>query len=91
MFTEDLSEFLGHTLTQIKNIIIMGDFNIHINNLNDTEAQMFLEAMELLGLEQHIKEPTQKAGNILDHIYTEIGGKIKLNKFENKDYISYIV
>ena len=66
----------------------MGDFNIHVNNLNDNEAQMFKEAMELFGLEQHVKEPTHKAGNILDQIYTEIGGNVKLHKCENKDYIS---
>ena len=88
MFIEDISEFLDHTFTEVKNIIIMGDFNIHINNQNDTEAQVLKEAMESLGLEQHVTEPTHKAGNILDQIYTEIGGKIQINRCENRDYIS---
>ena len=66
----------------------MGDFNIHLNNLNDGNAQVFAELMDSLGLTQHVKSATHKAGNILDHFYTETAGKIDVTQCVNRDFIS---
>ena len=35
MFLDDLTEWLAESLVNDKNIIIMGDFNIHINKRED--------------------------------------------------------
>jgi len=88
MFLDDFSDFISNLLTKGKNLIIMGDFNIHINNNNDTNAQAFVAMMEAFGLMQHVISSTHKAGNILDHIYTEVGGNICLHSCWNGDFVS---
>ena len=36
-----------------KNIIILGDFNMHINNPNDVDANILLDTLEVVGFQQH--------------------------------------
>ena len=50
----------------------MGDFNIHVNNTNDPEAQIFLYTMEALGLDNHVDFATHNRGNTLDLVLTEV-------------------
>ena len=47
-------------------LLLTGNFNIHVNDLHDTDARMFLETLEVLGLEQHFDQPTHRDGHILD-------------------------
>ena len=54
IFLEDYPEFLSEILSQHKNIIMIGDFNIWINNINNKDANTYIRAMESLGLEQHV-------------------------------------
>ena len=83
-----VTEFLIDVLTKDKNVLIMGDINIHINNQEDQDACTFSEIMEALGLIQHVTFPTLKAGNILDHIYTEANGNVRVDKCMNRYFIS---
>lgn len=66
----------------------MGDFNEHINNTSDPNAKIFIEIMEAFGLSQHVTSFTHKAGNILDHVYTEAGGNIRVSGCSVGDFIS---
>ena len=53
MFLDDLTEFLTDWMATYRNIIVCGDFNMHIDNIDnptDTEAQIFIDTMEALGL-----------------------------------------
>ena len=45
--------------------------HIHIDDPSDTEAQIFKDTMEALGLQQRVSFPTHCAGNTLDLIFTE--------------------
>ena len=54
MFLEEVTDFLTTFLVEHNNIIITGDFNIHVNNTNDPVAQIFLDTMEALGLDNHV-------------------------------------
>ena len=50
MFVDDLTEWLGESLVNDKNIIIMGDFNIHINKRGeDEDVTTFMNTIEALG------------------------------------------
>ena len=73
MFTDDFISFMEETLLDLKNPIILGDFNIHINDTDNTDAITFIDSMEVLGLVQHVSKYTHMAGNILDLIYTVQG------------------
>ena len=50
------------------NIIIMGNFSIHVDNLKDENLIQFLEMIEVMGLQQNVKTPIYKDGHILDQI-----------------------
>ena len=58
-------------MTNHKNLVILGDFNIAVQDLNNPDSLVFYNTMEALGLIQHIDKPTHQLGNTLDHIYTE--------------------
>ena len=54
MFLDDLTEYLTEWMASFRNIIICRDFNIHIDSPSDTEAQIFNDTMEALGLQWHV-------------------------------------
>ena len=54
-----------------KNSIILGNFNLHINDCDDNEAMVFSDMKTSEGLIQHVKFYTHKKGSILGLIYTE--------------------
>ena len=87
-FIDDFSDFISNILTAEKNLVILGDFNIHINNSNDSNVQAFVETTEALGLQQHVMSSSHRAGNILDHIYTEQGGNICISNCSNGAFLS---
>ena len=59
-------------------MIVMGDFNIHLNNENDNEAGIFVDTITALGFNQHVTFPTHWVGNILDLVFTETCNSIKV-------------
>ena len=77
-FIDEFAEFLVNFLTEYSNIIIMGDFNIRLDNTEDPDVTAFIDTMSALGLHQHVSFSTHKNGGILDHVYTETLSKYKV-------------
>ena len=46
----------------------MEDFNLHINDPQDIEANQFLDTIDVLGLKQLVNYPTHEKNNTLDLI-----------------------
>ena len=77
IFLEEYPKFLSEILSQHKNtIMIMGDFNIWIDDMNNKDANTYLRAMESLGLEQHVTFSTHSKDHTFDHVFTESGSKM---------------
>ena len=70
MFINDITELLVNKLPQYQNSILLGDFNIDIEDLTNGDAIIFNVTMRAFGLEQHISGPTHVKGNTLDLIFT---------------------
>ena len=87
MFLDDLTEFLTDWVVSYRNIIICSDFNIHIDNPSDTEAQFFMGTMEAFGLQQHVNFLTHLACNMLDLIFTEATSLSSIKTFKGR-YVS---
>ena len=71
-FTVCLASISG----SFRNMIVWGDFNIHINDENDNEAGIFVDTM--MGFNQHVSFPTHRVGNILDLVFTETCNSIEV-------------
>ena len=76
-------------LTKHNNIIISGDFNVHMNKVGKgDEPQIFLDNVEALGLKQNIHFSTHCLGNIIDLVFTEDGGNIVVLNSTSGLYLS---
>ena len=56
MFINDITDHLMTLLSTGTNNIILGDFNMHINDINSNDACTFLDTFTALGLTQHVKK-----------------------------------
>ena len=73
MFLDEFGSFLEKIITTARPLIIVGDFNFHLDNLDDRSAVRFQELLEAFNLVQHVSEPTHKNGHTLDLVITRVG------------------
>ena len=74
-FLDDIADYLEfHVNTNYP--IFVGDFNIHWGDELDSNASLFVDALEALGLIQHVKFPMHNKNDILDLV---ISNAIKNN------------
>ena len=89
-FVSGFVNFLADKLvTFMGDLIIAGDFNIHVNDVDSVDARQFLGAMEALGFDQLVDFCTHKSGNMLDLMLTCIGNKIKCGNIKSDGFISH--
>ena len=69
-FIDQFIELVGDLRSSHKNLIL-GDFNIHINDPTDLNASQLLDSIEALGLKQCINSPTHKNNNTLDLLMSD--------------------
>ena len=61
LFYEEFSRLLEHILAGWSgDLLIAGDFNFHLDDLNNRHAKRFVHILDGFGLQQHFKGPTQK-------------------------------
>ena len=82
MFLDDLAEFLEEILTLYSSIIIAGDFNLHIDDIANPDAQVFLDLLTVFGLQNHVNFPTHRSKHTLDLVLSEC-----ISHLSVKDYI----
>ena len=54
----------------MKNLVILGDFNLHVNKFSEPDIIRFNEILSTFGLSQLIDQPTHVSGNTLDLLIT---------------------
>ena len=88
-FVTEFVNFLADKLVNFMgDLIIAGDVNIHVNDVDSMDVRQFLDAMEALGFDQLVDFCTHKSGNILDLMFTCIGNKIKCGNIKSDGFIS---
>ena len=85
-FMDEFTVWLASILSSFSNMIVLGDFNIHINDDNDNEDGTFVDNMIALGFNQHVSFPTHRAGNILDLVFTETCNSIEESHADQAQY-----
>ena len=71
LFLDIFTELLVDILTSNTNLVVLGDFSIRVNDINNPNANIYLDRMTALRLKQHVEGPTHKSGNCLNLIFTE--------------------
>ena len=69
-FLEDFTSYLKELVDHTSDVIIVGDFNVHIDVPHDSTACHFIDIIDSMGLTQHVHDPTHKAGHTLDLVIT---------------------
>ena len=69
-FFDEFPHFLEQQVVSTGHLLIVGDFNFHIDDSSNYEASRFMQLLECFNLQQHVKFPTHKNGHILDLIIT---------------------
>ena len=87
-FLDEVSQLVEYFITNYKKLVLLGDFNLHVQDLANPDSLVYNDTMEAMGLIQHITEPTHELGNALDLIYTESLEAVKVLHSFLRDYTS---
>ncbi len=69
-FLNEFSEYLESLVLSTGTLLITGDFNIHVEDPEDTYGKRLVSLLAACGLKQHIQGPTHKDGGTLDLVVT---------------------
>ena len=64
-FLEEISDLLD-SLENKTNLVICGDFNLHLDNPNDNYVKKFIDVLEHHDLVNQVNLPTSKMNHIID-------------------------
>ena len=87
-FLDIFTELLVDIVTSNTNLVVLGNFNIHVNKIDDPNARIFLDTMTALGMKQHVRGSTHRSGNCLDLIFTEEMSKPKAIECSHSTFVS---
>ena len=79
LFLEEFSKLMEQLIIVPGNLLIVGDFNYHVDNTTNPETIKFNKILEMFNLQQHVNGPTHKRGHTLDLIMTRIGDRLVTN------------
>ena len=68
-FNNQFPEFLEYCDILSGKVLIMGDFNIHFETLNDHNSRKMHDISEIFSLSQSVTEPSHKHGHLLDLVF----------------------
>ncbi|KAF7229196.1 transcript variant X3, partial [Nothobranchius furzeri] len=68
-FLQEFSDFLSFTV-KLSRLVIVGDFNIHVDDPFDHFAMNFSSLMDSFSFTQHVSGPTHTRGHTLDLVFT---------------------
>ncbi|KAL2083495.1 hypothetical protein ACEWY4_021268 [Coilia grayii] len=71
VFLEEFGELLSNICLRFDSLIISGDFNLHVDNPENTYAKEFLTLIDTFSLTQHVQGPTHSHGHTLDLVITK--------------------
>lgn len=69
-FFTEFSCYLESIILAKEQLIILGDFNIHVDIMDDPDSLRLLDLLDSVGLRQHINQSTHIHGHTLDLIIT---------------------
>jgi hypothetical protein len=71
VFFNEWCTYLSNLASITKEVIITGDLNFHLDDMNDSDARHFTSTLSEHGLVQHVVGSTHKKGHTLDVVITQ--------------------
>ena len=87
-FLDEITELIADRIAKYNNMVILGDLNIYVNDLTNTDSYIFDDTMHAFGFEQHVTSPTHKCGHILDLIFSKMNSDLNLHNCTVHEFIS---
>ena len=87
-FIDEFSEVMSLKIIESTEILILGDFNIAVNNPVDPDAQLLIAWLESNNLHNIVDFPTHRSGNTLDLVIVRESQRISVTNIGPRDYIS---
>ncbi len=67
-FIKEFGDFISELVLAADKVLIVGDFNIHVDNEKDALGSAFLDILNSIGVRQHVSGPTHCQNHTLDLI-----------------------
>ncbi len=67
-FIKEFVDFLSELVLAADRVLIVGDFNIHVDNEKDALGSAFIDILNSIGVRQHVSGPTHSRNHTLDLI-----------------------
>ena len=87
-FTDEFLEKYVEFGVKYYNMLIVGDFNIHVEDVTNGDAEQFIDMCKAIGLDQHVNFATHHNEHTLDLVLTELNSAIQMRKIKPGEYIS---
>ena len=79
---------MSEILQSPRDVIIVGDFNIHIRDFTSNDVLLFNSTMDAFGFSQLIDSPTHTSGNTLDLVFINSNSKLSPTAVEIGPFLS---
>ena len=87
-FIDGITDILADKIGKYNDTVMLGDLNMHIDDLSNADSHIFNDTMQACGLKQHVTSPTHKYGHILDLVYSEVNPELNLYNCKVHEFIS---
>ena len=88
IFINEISELLESRIGKYSNMVILGDLNMHVDDLTNADVCIFNDTMHAFSFKKHVTSPTHICGYILSLVYSEVNLELKLHNCKVHDFIS---
>ena len=88
MFINEFRSFLEKYCLTGPPIVLVGDFNIHIDSTENLMAKSFMELLDTFDMSQHVSGPTHEKGHTLDLIVSRNNDPLVISGVRVMDKIS---
>ena len=81
LFFDEFSTLLEEVVVCSEELLIIGDFNFHMDDTADRYAAQFGSLLDLFNLKQHVTVPTHRSGHISDLVISRMDAEaLKVNE-----------
>jgi len=77
-FLDDIKTLFEHLAMYSCPVIVLGDFNIHTECVQNAQTTQFLATLEHFDFKQLVHSPTHRLGGTLDLVITQSNSKVKI-------------